>query len=98
MELIRLARTPLKGLEQDFTILAGILSTPVDFLSQHLIKFWLFLNLLLVEMKIFGCLGVIVFQSSEYWDLHCATLVVFPILLSLFILIGACLSNTFIKV
>ena len=34
MELIRLARTPLNGLEQDFTILAGILSTPVDFLES----------------------------------------------------------------
>ena len=34
MELIRLARTPLKGLEQDFTIFAGILSTPVDFLES----------------------------------------------------------------
>ena len=30
----RLARTPLMGLEHDFTILAGILSTPVDFLES----------------------------------------------------------------
>ena len=56
MELIRLARTPLKGHEQDFTIFAGILSTPVDFLESifdkilvisesvtgHNENFWLF--------------------------------------------------------
>ena len=53
------------GLEHDFTILAGILSTPLDFLES------IFDKILVISESVTGRnenLGVSFVNSSEYWD------------------------------